>query len=178
MPHAPTLFAPVDSCSVACFKKHKEGQCTTPALLSQALDAQREREQQQKQAERDKAAQSSAQPSATAATAAPPSSSSDGSSSSSAAQEGVLFKPRETESTYTVSDAQLRALWQNTAVVEALRDGRLVQLLREIDAPCDPRMRERALDDAVAHNPDFAAFVNTVLQTIGVRDIEGNCTLT
>ena len=159
---------------MACFKKHKEGQCTTPALLSQALDAQREREreQQQKQAEREMAAQSSAQTS-TAATAT-----NSSNNDSDAAQEGVLFKPRETESTYTVSEAQLRALWQNTAVVEALRDGRLEHILREIDAPCDPRMRERALDDAVAHNPDFAAFVNTVLQTIGVRDIEGNCTLT
>lgn len=160
---------------MACFKKHKEGQCTTPALLSQALDAQREREQEQRQAARDRAAQSSAQPAApdsATPTAAGSSSTSEG------AQEGVLFKPRETESTYTVSAAQLRALWQNSAVVEALRDGRLEQILREIDAPCDPRMRERALDDAVAHNPDFAAFVNTVLQTIGVRDIEGNCTLT
>lgn len=159
---------------MACFKKHKEGQCTTPALLSQALDAQREREQQQKQAEREMAAQSSAQTSTTAKATNSSSSNND----SDAAQEGVLFKPRETESTYTVSEAQLRALWQNTAVVEALRDGRLEHILREIDAPCDPRMRERALDDAVAHNPDFAAFVNTVLQTIGVRDIEGNCTLT
>ena len=89
-----------------------------------------------------------------------------------------FFKPRETESTYSVSETQLRSLWQNTAVVQALGDARLQRILIDIDSPRDPRARERALDDAVATNPDFAAFVNTVLQTIGVRDIEGNCTLT
>lgn len=165
-------MCPICSCSVACFKKHKEGQCTTPALLSQALDAQRAREQQQREAAR--AQQQEQKPEDVASEAGD----TNESSGESAAQEGVLFKPRETESTYSVSAVQLRALWQNTAVVDALRDARLVQILREIDAPCDPRLRERALDDAVAHNPDFAAFVNTVLQTIGVRDIEGNCTLT
>lgn len=82
--------------------------------------------------------------------------------------------PRETEETYRVSDRQLKSLSANEALRRALRDPELCELLEKIDSARD---RERVLDEALDTNPDFAAFINIMLQTIGVRDIEGNCTL-
>ena len=82
--------------------------------------------------------------------------------------------PRETEDTYRVSDRQLRSLAANEALRRALGDPELCELLEKIDSANN---REAALDEAMETNPDFAAFINTMLQSIGVRDIEGNCTL-
>ena len=82
--------------------------------------------------------------------------------------------PRETEETYRVSDRQLKSLSVNEALRQALGDPELRELLERIDSAKD---RERALDEALDTNSDFAAFINTMLQSIGVRDIEGNCTL-
>lgn len=82
--------------------------------------------------------------------------------------------PRETEETYRVSDRQLKSLAVNEALRRALGDPELCELLEKIDSAKD---RERVLDEALDTNPDFAAFINTMLQSIGVRDIEGNCTL-
>ena len=161
---------------MACFRRHKEAQCTTPKLLSDELDAQREK---QRAEQRDELR--AAEEGADGAQEPPhkrPHTAEQHQQQQQQKEEDVLFKPRETESTYTVSEAQLRALWRNGAVVEALRDPRLQRLLCDIDRPRDPRQRERALDEATAASTDFAAFVNTVLQTVGVRDIEGNCTLT
>ena len=184
------LFCLLNSCSIACFKKHKEAQCTTPSLLCESLDAARvrQRDDEEKRLKEEPSPSDSAagkEGGETVARKRARMQSTEGYRGVGTAQgaeeeeEGnPFFKPRETESTYSVSEAQLRSLWQNTAVVQALGDARLKQILTEIDELRDPHARERALDDAVTGNPDFAAFVNTVLQTIGVRDIEGNCTLT
>lgn len=89
-------------------------------------------------------------------------------------QSNTADGPRETEETYRVSDRQLKSLSANEALRRALGDSELCELLEKIDSAKD---RERTLDEALDTNPDFAAFINTMLQSIGVRDIEGNCTL-
>lgn len=96
------------------------------------------------------------------------------SQSQSQQQTAVDADAKETEETYRVSERQLRALGANEALRRALGDPDLCELLAGID---DARDRERALDDAVATREDFAAFQNAMLQTIGVRDIDGTCVL-
>ena len=136
-------------CSVPCYTVHRERICGgTPQAVAAGT--------------------------ATTTTTTASSSSSSAPTASRAPDSGVSV---EGPTTYRVGDRALAALQHHAALRRALGDPRVQDTLRRIDSTVPDLARMAALERALDTDPAFAALMDSVLQAIGVRDVDGSCVL-